>query len=306
MLISYFYPNKLHALFIPFVKNHQFLHQYCTKDADLIYCGSTSQLGKAMAAKEKYRKPLVCWVWDIPSAWREWTRDQAEIQANAHRDQYIKKVIMNLKKCDKIISASQFTQRLLKEKYGIESDQIYFYIDTERIDSIRAGRMNGHIIQISRFALNKRFDVSIKAVRGLGRKFICAGTGNHSKLKQLAKELNVDIEICCNKNTEIIIGLLKGAEILVSPSLHEGWGMTPIEALHCGVPVVLSDLPVFKEIYGDKVPYHRRDDPDDMREKLLTLLTDKKLRRKIVEDCKPLIAPFTIPAFVERWERTIT
>jgi glycosyltransferase involved in cell wall biosynthesis len=305
MLISYFYPNKFHGLFVPYVKKHQFLHNHCTKEADLIYCGSTSQLDKALAAKQQYKKPLICWVWDLPCYWREWTRNNEEISAHARRDRSIEKTVMNLKKCDKIISGSKYTQRILKENYSIESEQIYFYIDTEGIDAIRANRRNGHIIQISRFALNKRFDISIKATNGLGRKLICAGTGNHSKLKLLAKELNADVEFCCNKNTSVIIALLKSAEILVSPSLHEGWGMTPIEAIHCGTPVLLSDLEVFKEIYGDNILYHKRDNPDDMREKLRHLLKDRRLQRKIISDCRPLIASFTVNKFIKRWERAI-
>lgn len=305
MLISYFSPNEYHRLFVPYVKNHGFLHNHCTKDVDLIYCGSASQLGKAMAAKKEYGKPLICWVWDLPYNWREWARNDAEIHAHVWRDANIKKTVSSLRKCDRIISASKHTQRILKEKYAIESEQIYFYIDTEGIDAIPPNEGDGYIIQISRFALNKRFDVSIKAVSNLGWKFVCAGTGNYNNLKNLAEKLHTDVDFYCNKDMRTIIGLLKSAEILVSPSLHEGWGMTPIEAIYCGVPVLLSDLKVFKEIYGDSVPYHKKDDVKDMSEKLRYLLGDKQLQRKIVEDCKPLISDFIIPKFIDRWEKII-
>lgn len=306
MIISYFYPNKLHALFIPYVKKHQFQLNSCTKEADLIYCGSASQLGNALAAKEKYKKPLICWVWDLPSGWRTWARDYDEFQAQAHRDKQIKMIVAMLKECDKILCGSKYTQRILKEKYGIESEQLYFYIDTIGIDAIPPlGPGTGHIIQISRFALNKRFDISIRAAAGTGRKLICAGTGRSSHLENLARELQADVDIYCNKSTKFVIGLLKSAGILVSPSLHEGWGMTPIEALYCRIPVLLSDLEVFKEIYGDRAPYHRRDDPEDMREKLQQLLEDKQLQEKIVEDCRPLIESFTASKFAKRWEKAI-
>lgn len=305
MLISYFSPNEFHRLFVPHVKSHEFLHNRCTKDVDLIYCGSASQLDKAMTAKQEYGKPLICWVWDVPYCWQEWTRNDAEIRGHAWRDAAIKNTVLNLRKCDRIISGSKYTQRVLKEKYAIESEQIYFYIDTEGLDAISPNGRNGHIIQISRFALNKRFDVSIKVAKNLGRKLICAGTGSYGELKSLADELHADIDFYCNKDTETIIGLLKSAEILVSPSLHEGWGITPIEALYCGIPVLLSDLEVFREVYGDSVPYHKKDDIDDMSEKLRYLLADKQIQRKIVEDCCPLISDFTIPEFIKRWENII-
>jgi|GEM_PF-5067569 len=305
MLISYFSPNKHHRLFVPYVKNHKFLHNHCTADVDLIYCGSASQLGKAMAAKQQYGKPLICWVWDIPYSWREWCRTNSEIQKNHWRDNYIKKTISNLRKCDKVISASKFTQRILKEKFDIRSEQVYFYIDTKDIDMIPQKKKSGHIIQIGRFAQNKRFDISIKAISNLDRKLVCVGTGDYGKLKELAEELHTDVDFYCNKDTRIVMGLLKSADVLVSPSIHEGWGMTPIESLYCRVPVLLSDLDVFREVYGDNVPYHKKDDPEDMGDKLHYLLADKQLQEKIVEDCQPLISDFTIPKFIKRWEKII-
>lgn len=44
--------------------------------------------------------------------------------------------------------------------------------------------------------------------------------------------------------------LLRGAIALVSPSLEEGFGLPPLEALANGCPVVLSDIPVYREVYG--------------------------------------------------------
>jgi len=304
MLISHFYPNPFMARFEDSVKNHEFFHNQCTGDADLIYCGSVSQLNKALVAKETYKKPIICWVWDLPHCWREWTRNDNEVREHAHRTADVNRKVAQLKKCDKVISASKYTQRTLRE-FGIESEQIYFYIDTEEIDSIPALPQNGHIIQISRFALNKRFDISIRAIKGLDRKLVCVGHKGSGKYEALATSLGADVEFYCNVRRDVTIGLLKGAEVLVSPSVFEGWGITPIEALYCGVPVLLNDLEVFREVYGDAVPYHKPDDVDDMREKLRYLLTDKELQGKIVESCQPLISEFTIAKFAHRWEEAV-
>ncbi len=52
------------------------------------------------------------------------------------------------------------------------------------------------------------------------------------------------------------------AKVLVQPSLYEGFGMPPLEALNLDTDVVLSDIPVFKEIYKDFPVYffHCQDD----------------------------------------------
>ena len=293
------------ACFENSVKDHKFLHNQCTKDVDLIYCGSVSQLDKAMAAKQQYEKPLICWVWDLPYCWREWMRNDKEIQQHTWRDKFIEKIVLNLKKCDKVISASKYTQQVLKEKYFIDSEQIYFYINTKEIDATFAFPQNSHVIQISRFTSCKRFDISIQATKGLDRELVCVGGNGSGEYKILAESLGVNVKFCCNVPRRMTIKLLKSAEVLVSPSIFEGWGITPIEALYCEIPVLLNDLGVFREVYGDNVPYHKRDDPDDMREKLRYLLGDKALQRKIVEDCKPLISDFTAEKFAKRWEKAI-
>jgi len=305
MLIAHFSPNLFMAKFEEHVDGYEFLSNRCTKEVDIIYCGSVSELDKAMIAKEEFNKPLICWVWDLPYCWREWTRNNKDIRAHRWRDKYIKEVVSNLHKCNKVISASKYTQRVLREKYNIESKQIYFYIDTEEIDQIPTQDKADHIIQISRFALNKRFELSIQVAGSLNRKLICVGTGSYEHLQRWANSMSSNIDFYQNLERKRTLILLKQAKALVSPSVFEGWGITPIEALYCGIPVLLNDLDVFREVYGDAVSYHKPDDPDDMREKLCYLLADKQLQRKMVEDCQPLISDFTIAKFAKRWEKAI-
>lgn len=50
---------------------------------------------------------------------------------------------------------------------------------------------------------------------------------------------------------EQLMGLLDGARALLMPSLAEGYGLPVVEALKRGVPVIASDLRVFREIAGD-------------------------------------------------------
>lgn len=67
------------------------------------------------------------------------------------------------------------------------------------------------------------------------------------------------------------------ASLLVQPSFYEGFGMPPLEALNCGTNVVLSDIPVFKEIYKDfPVTFFECGNSEDLAEKIL--LASKKER----------------------------
>lgn len=59
------------------------------------------------------------------------------------------------------------------------------------------------------------------------------------------------------------------ARLLVQPSLYEGFGMPPMEALYLGTNVVMSDIPVFKEIYeGFPVTFFKTADSKDLAEKI--------------------------------------
>ena len=64
--------------------------------------------------------------------------------------------------------------------------------------------------------------------------------------------------------------LYKTARFLVQPSFYEGFGMPPLEAMSLGCPVIMSDIPVFKEIYRDfPVTFFACGDADDLAKKML-------------------------------------
>ena len=59
------------------------------------------------------------------------------------------------------------------------------------------------------------------------------------------------------------------ANLLVQPSFYEGFGMPPLEALTCGTNAVISDIPVFREIYRDfPVTFFSSRNADDLAEKI--------------------------------------
>jgi len=76
--------------------------------------------------------------------------------------------------------------------------------------------------------------------------------------------------------------LYSKASGLVLPSFYEGFGLPPLEALLCGCPVALSDIPVFKEVYGETALYFNPNDPTDIAQKVYQLIKDKDLREKIL------------------------
>lgn len=66
--------------------------------------------------------------------------------------------------------------------------------------------------------------------------------------------------------------IVAGAELLAFPSLREGFGLPPLEALACGIPVVASDLRVTREVLGEQARFVPPRDPDSLRDALAETL----------------------------------
>jgi glycosyltransferase involved in cell wall biosynthesis len=111
--------------------------------------------------------------------------------------------------------------------------------------------------------------------------FRSADTATLAKLEQAD---SAGIEFAGLLSDERLKTLLAEAALLVQPSLYEGFGLPPLEAMIAGTQTLISDIPVFKEIYGDfPVTFFRAGDAADLKEKLLTLLYQ--------QDSKTIVLP---------------
>jgi glycosyltransferase involved in cell wall biosynthesis len=77
--------------------------------------------------------------------------------------------------------------------------------------------------------------------------------------------------------------LYRGAYCLVFPSLYEGFGLPPLEAMNFGCPVITSNVSCLPEICGNAALYVDPYDVRDIKEKLETLLGDAELRKQLVQ-----------------------
>jgi glycosyltransferase involved in cell wall biosynthesis len=80
-------------------------------------------------------------------------------------------------------------------------------------------------------------------------------------------------------------GLLKRymahAEALVLPSLYEGFGLPPLEAMACGCPAIVSRAASLPEVCGDAAQYCDPLDPDSIADAIMGVLQDSKLRETL-------------------------
>jgi len=82
---------------------------------------------------------------------------------------------------------------------------------------------------------------------------------------------------------EALAGLYARASVFAFLSEYEGFGLTPLEALSHGVPVVVLDTPVAREVYGDAAVYVRPGDIVGTADALVMLMTDRAARARVLE-----------------------
>ena len=100
------------------------------------------------------------------------------------------------------------------------------------------------------------------------------------RLVSKAKEIGVDNRLVVTgfvPNDDLAI-LYKLASCFVFPSLSEGFGLPGIEAMATGCPVVCSDIPVFKEVYGDAAVYFDPKKPKEIAGKIELIIKNEKLK----------------------------
>lgn len=80
---------------------------------------------------------------------------------------------------------------------------------------------------------------------------------------------------------EDLSAIYSGAEAFVFPSLYEGFGLPPLEAMQCGTPVITSNNTAFPEVIGDAGLMVDPTDRDALCQTILTVVSDDALRRRL-------------------------
>jgi glycosyltransferase involved in cell wall biosynthesis len=169
----------------------------------------------------------------------------------------------------------------------------------------------------------KNLKMSIDCFRKVAREpgnedlcFVLVGTRGW-KVKELMEEIESDSFL---QNRVIFTGfvadkylsaLYSGAEAFLYPSLYEGFGLPPLEAMQCGLPVITSDSSSLPEVVGDAGLLVDPTDKDGICEAMLTLLNDtdmhREFRKKGIERASQFswsnCADATVAGYTQAWNQ---
>ncbi len=135
--------------------------------------------------------------------------------------------------------------------------------------------------------LLKAFDLCRRKF-GLTHKLLIAGGEKRARAQEIYRlydklSLGDSVRFLGHLDTKELKFLYNAADLLVFPSFYEGFGLPPLEAMACGLPAVVSDIPVFREILRDAALFANPYEPLELAKGIHEAVTDKKLRNNLVE-----------------------
>ena len=124
---------------------------------------------------------------------------------------------------------------------------------------------------------------------GLPHRLVIVGSRDNFRTSDTSIQKKIDslgtdaIEFTGFISDEKLLEYLASAALLVQPSLYEGFGLPPLEAMISGTRALISDIPVFREIYdGFPVTYFTAGDAIALKDKLLSLLKIKEIKEFVL------------------------
>lgn len=217
---------------------------------------------------------------------------------------------------DKIIALSNSTKQKLIIQ-GIPAKKVevaYAGVDIDFFNSVNTKKSKTfQICTVSRLVSYKRIDLLIKALsiikaKNSQVKLVIVGEGpEKASLKKLAKDLEVDnlTDWRSNISREELAKTLKSSHLFCLPSEVEGFGMVVLESGCCGLPYIISDIPVLLEITKDARGglVFRRGDENDLSEKILDLIEDDKKRNQLSKEAYKLASSYSWDKIAEQFEK---
>ena len=91
-----------------------------------------------------------------------------------------------------------------------------------------------------------------------------------------------DVKMMGYIDKALLLKITGAAYALVYPSFFEGFGVPPLEAMRCHVPVLASNTSSIPEIGGDAILYFDPNDHHDIANKMIQIFKDENLRQDYI------------------------
>lgn len=188
---------------------------------------------------------------------------------------------ITIKFADKVIVVSKEVKKYLKKIHNKKTTYIpngitLFFPEKDYLPKWGLQK-DKYILAVGRLVPEKRLDLLIKAFKSINSdyKLVIAGGSSFSEdyvncLRELSSEKFVLFTNYVFTNQ--LAALYQNAYLFVNPSIVEGMPLVVLEAAGYGCCILLSDIEEHKDILGDNVFYFKKDELDNLKEKLQFLI----------------------------------
>ncbi len=198
-------------------------------------------------------------------------------------DTTIKKFLLKrcMKKSINVFTVSNFSkERIIHyfKKYEDKIIQSYQSISSSFFNEDKILDKDNYIIFVGNVKKNKGLKCLTEAfnkVSEIDKDMLLYIVGDATSFKNKDEELdkyltNKNIRFTGYIKDEELKVLIKKAKFLIQPSLYEGFGLPPLEALVLGTKPIISDIDVFKEVYTNlPVEFFKVNDSESLKDKIL-------------------------------------
>lgn len=287
--ISKYYPNYRQRFYWRFYKSIRLAK---SMDADIYY----SPKGFSPGFSKRHKKPyIVLTVHDmIPFHYLE----HFPKYFNKFESFFVTKTLQHsLNIANQIITISNFSKQMIIEYKKNENNIARIYNGIALNTNSKFKHNNSpYIFAITSNLPHKNKDNIIK-----GYLNYCQTTDNPLKMKicgiteddQNIVSKSENIEFIGFAEQEHFENLFSNASLLIFLPLIEGFGFPPLEAVSYGVPSVVSDIPVLREILDQSAFFVKPESPKEIGEGIFNVLSNSEISMKILENGKQTIAKYT-------------
>ncbi len=201
------------------------------------------------------------------------------------------------READWVLVHSRFLEQELIDGYGVSADRIIRFPYAVDLEAFRPSSrdetlselygLEGRsvLLYVGRMAPNKRIDVLVRGMAHLPEDCLLLLVGNLNfplyareaeNAKRIAEELEVSDRVAFTGSVsdEELRRLYSCADVMVSASLHEGFGIPLIESMACGVPIVGSSSAAIPEVIDQAGRCFVPKDSEDFARQVGVLLED--------------------------------